>query len=339
MTKAVLVGALGQLKWRINQVLQASGYSLVRNTTLDRLVAEATGKMSAVELDEPGPVFASAPAPEIAAEPPPAPAPHSNGDSGRALPQPILKLLPVANRAPRICTALAPKFDPEKNPCRLADQIVQFQQQGIAVIDTSPQKASIWREREPFDRDTTNRHPVWDWAGPDIAPFNDHIRTGLPSPALVEDLRQLFSGDDFEGFFRGVLGCPAALANARLVESLPHSAEGAGPQAWHDDGCPAGVIRGVLYLTDVDQDTGPFQYKDEDGTVHTVLGKAGDLLVFDAMRLMHRALPPTRHVRMAIDLIFMPRLPEEEFYVIVAGVNHWPADPFFYSLPAERRET
>jgi hypothetical protein len=58
----------------------------------------------------------------------------------------------------------------------------------------------------------------------------------------------------------------------------PHSESAVGPQSWHHDGCPPGVFRGVLYLCDVDRDTGPFQYKDDKGT----LGKTGDLLVFDA---------------------------------------------------------
>jgi hypothetical protein len=246
--------------------------------------------------------------------------------------------MPAANRPPPKCTALAPAFDAGKTPSQLARQIADFQAKGIAIIGTSPQKAAGWRETESFDRDVGNRHSAWDWAGNDIRPYTDDLRTGLPSAALVEDLRALFTGEDFEAFFRGVLGCPVTVANVRLVKSVPHPGDGVGPQEWHRDGCPPGVIRGVLYLTDVDESNGPFQHKDESGSEHTVLGKTGDLLVFDAMRLLHRALPPIRNERKAIDLVFMPRLPGRELQIIVAGMNHWPVDPFFYSVPEDRTE-
>ncbi|MGJ5243108.1 hypothetical protein ACQR14_36350, partial [Bradyrhizobium oligotrophicum] len=67
-----------------------------------------------------------------------------------------------------------------------------------------------------------------------------------------------------------------------------------------------------------------------------VLGKTGDLLVFDATRLPHRGSPPTHKTRSAIDMVFMPRMPDEEMTIMVVGMNHWPADPFFVKLPKER---
>jgi hypothetical protein len=122
-----------------------------------------------------------------------------------------------------------------------------------------------------------------------------------------------------------------------LVRSFPHVTDGVGPQEWHRDGCPPGVIRGVFYLCDVDAETGPFQHKDSSGHEHTVCGKAGDLLIFDATRLLHRGSPPSHKIRSAIDLVFMPRMPDEEMQIMVVGMNHWPADPFFYKMPKERR--
>ena len=78
------------------------------------------------------------------------------------------------------------------------------------------------------------------------------------------------------------------------------------------------------------------QYKDAAGSAHTVLGKTGDLLVFDATRLMHRGSPPSHKTRSAIDLVFMPRMPNEEMRIMVVGMNHWPADPFFFKMPVDR---
>jgi len=294
-----------RLKGSVNQALGALGYRLVRAETLDRL----NGQVS----------------PDAA----------SADKNGTAQPR-RLKLLPAANTAPAICTAHAPKFDPQKTPSQLADKIVAFQQNGLTVISTNPEKAAMFRETESFDRNVSNRHSAWDWAGNSVAPYTKDLQTGMPSAALVDYLHQLFSGGDFDSFFRGVLGCPAKVANVRLVRSKPHLTEGVGPQEWHSDGCPAGVIRGVLYLCDVDEQTGPFQYRDANHREHTVLGKTGDLLVFDATRLMHRGSPPSHKTRSAIDLVFMPRLPDEEMQIMIVGMNHWPADPFFVKLPKER---
>jgi hypothetical protein len=308
------------LKLKINQALHRIGYSLVREDTLARLVASAQAQSAPVP---PVAEAAAAPAP---IEPPP------------AAPELRLTLVPAANEPPRMCTALAPKFDPSTASGRFGRHIQAFQEHGIAVIPTGAEQAGRWRQMETIERDVGNRHSAWDWAGNAIAPYSDDLRTGVPSAALIGDLIRLFTGEDFEAFFRGVLGCPATIGNCRLVKSLPHSGEGVGPQSWHQDGCPPGVIRGVFYLTDVGEFSGPFQHKDASGAEHSVLGKAGDLLVFDAMRLPHRAMPPERDVRMAIDLVFMPRLPGQEFGILVAGMNHWPADPFFYRVPTDRTE-
>ncbi|UFZ04407.1 hypothetical protein LQG66_35370 [Bradyrhizobium ontarionense] len=301
--------ATQRLKSGLNRTLGALGYRLVRSDTLNRLSAQSR---------------------------PDALRSLSSANSTVTAPSRRLTLLSASNGPPATCTAHAPKFDPRKTPSQLADKIVEFQQNGVTVISTNPEKAAMFRDTELFDRGVSNRHVAWDWAGNSVAPYTHDLQTGMPSAALVDYLQALFSGGDFDAFFRGVLGCPAKVANVRLVRSLPHLAEGVGPQEWHSDGCPAGVIRGVLYLCDVDQQTGPFQYRDANYREHTVLGKAGDLLVFDATRLMHRGSPPTHKTRSAIDLVFMPRMPDEEMKIMVVGMNHWAADPFFVKLPKER---
>jgi hypothetical protein len=242
-------------------------------------------------------------------------------------------LLPAENKPPRRCTTLAPPPATGSISGRLASHVGEFHEKGITVVPTNPELARTWRESEKFEDGVGNRHQSWEWAGNSIRPYSTHLRTGLPSPRLIEDLVQLFSSSDFDSFFRGVLGCPVSIGNCRLVRSIPHGESGVGPQSWHHDGCPPGVFRGVLYLSDVDAESGPFQYRDDAGREHEVLGKTGDLLVFDAMRLEHRATPPKTRVRSAIDLVFMPRLPTQEFQVNVAGMNHWPADPFAFAEP------
>jgi hypothetical protein len=315
------------LKLAVNKTLHSFGYTVVRNDTLARITQSAQAQ------NAPSGPLDDAPSErpcELANEPIVSPGP---------IPDPRLMLLPSENQPPRMCTALAPGFDPLRSAGRFGRNIQEFHQNGITVIATGAAQAARWRLSETVESDVGNRHPAWDWAGNSLVPYSDDLRTGIPSAALIADLTQLFTSDDFGAFFLGVLGCPISVGNCRLVKSLPHSGEGFGPQSWHQDGTPPGVIRGVLYLTDVGEKSGPFQYKDETGAEHTVLGTAGDLLVFDAMRLLHRAVPPERDVRMAIDLVFIPRLPGQEFRIIIAGMNHWPADPFFYQVPAARTDS
>jgi hypothetical protein len=178
-----------------------------------------------------------------------------------------------------------------------------------------------------------NTHASWSWCGNPIKSPNTVIRTGLPSDELRTDLRNLFAEERFDIFFREVLGCPITVANCRIWRSLPHSSEGQGPQSWHGDGCPVGILRGVLYLTKVDEDSGPFQYREETGKVVTMTGGPGDLLIFDAVRLQHRAMPPKSVARSTIDLVFMPRLANQQLEIVSAGMNNWPSDPFFWKPP------
>jgi hypothetical protein len=302
---SMIRNASRRLKGGLNQALGGLGYRLVRADTIERLTEQQSARPTEVGL------------------------------VGEPRKTSRLKLLPSANTPPATCTAYAPKFDPLKNPSQLAEKIVAFQRDGLTVISTNPEKAANFRETEHFDRGVGNLSVSWDWAGNSIEPYTTDLKTGLPSEALIAYLHALFSADDFESFFRGVLGCAAKVGNVRLVRSPPHGTEGVGPQEWHSDGCPPGVIRGVFYLCDVDEQTGPFQYKDAAGQAHTVLGRTGDLLVFDATRLMHRGSPPTHKTRSAIDLVFMPRMPDEEMKIMVVGMNHWPADPFFYKMPVE----
>jgi hypothetical protein len=313
------------LKTALNRAFQTVGYSIVRLDTLDSLLRGANGSVANSASREkclrPEVESVAVAAPEASVPPSPA---TTN-----------LKLTAAANEPPRNCTVLAPRFVVEGSNLKLAANIAEFQERGITIIGTSQERASSWRETEAFDRDVSNQHSSWDWAGNSIAPYSSTLKTGIPSERLIGDLKELFTGDDFEAFFRGVLGCAMTVGNCRLVRSLPHEGEGVGPQSWHQDGCPPGIIRGVLYLTDVDEKTGPFQYKDSIGKEHTVHGKTGDLLVFDAMRLLHRAMPPERNTRSAIDLVFMPRLPGQALDIVVAGMNHWPADPFNYSAPID----
>lgn len=315
------------IKQKLNQAIGMLGYSVVRKETLSRLTDVAVRLPIEVEPSQTNPVV-EVPAAAV-------PIPVSALDLNRQ-PRADRRVKPMANAAPKVSTALAPKFDAASAPCRFTREIEEFQARGITTIATDRALAESWRHSQSFEQGVGNLHSAWDWAGNEVAPYSNALRTGIPSESMREELRGLLSGAAYETFFKGVLGCAVTVANCRLVRSLPNPSPGVGPQEWHGDGCPPGVIRGVLYLTDVDDDSGPFQYKDDTGEVHSVLGNVGDLLIFDANRLLHRGSPPRRSVRMAVDLVFMPRQPGTELKVVAAGMNHWPADPFFYSAPVDR---
>ncbi|MET4426400.1 hypothetical protein [Bradyrhizobium sp. RT3a] len=306
------------VKQFVNQVLSALGYVIVRQETLGQIKDAASRPPAAPPAEPVRPAEPVQPA--------------------ETKPSANLKLKPSLNEPPQNCTLLAPTFVAEEANLRLASNIREFQRDGITTLPTDPERAAAWRETESFDRNVGNRHSSWSWAGNSVEPYSSTLKSGLPSDALRSELKALFSSEDFDAFFRGALGCPVTIGNCRLVKSMPHKSEGTGPQSWHQDGCPPGVIRGVLYLTDVDERTGPFQYRDGNGDEHTVLGNTGDLLVFDAMRLPHRAMPPEEKTRTAIDIVFMPRLANKELDVVLAGMNHWPADPFSFERPVERPE-
>jgi hypothetical protein len=269
----------------------------------------------------------------------PATKPDISSDSIKKSPAPqnkapSLSLRPAKNEPPRVCNFLADKTHRQINFA--TQKVDEFHQNGAVVLPTNPDRALHWRRTEKFDRDVSNLHSSWDWAGNSIKPYSSVLKTGMPSEGLKGELLELITSPYYEAFFKGVLGCSVSIGNCRLVKSLPHQTDGVGPQSWHEDGCPPGIIRGVLYLTDVSETSGPFQYKDSNSQVHTIVGNTGDLLVFDAMRLPHRAMPPTLETRMAIDLVFMPRLPGHNAQVIAAGMNHWPADPFAFDIPRDK---
>ena len=214
-------------------------------------------------------------------------------------------LLPNANDPPQICTQKADGKFPNSPYSWVTQATAKYREDGIVVVKNDRAAALRWKDSLTFDMDVGNRHSAWDWAGNSIAPYSTVIETAKPPAELLAELKSLFAQDDYEQFFRAIVGCPVTVVNCRPVRSLPHATDGVGPQSAHQDGCPPGVIRGVLYLTDVDENNGQRSNTWERTTLRRRFsGGVGDLLVFDAMRLKHRAMPPDKNVRMALDLGF-----------------------------------
>ena len=233
-------------------------------------------------------------------------------------------------------TAPAPRVETAAPEAESADPFVRaarrFKAEWVCTLDLGRELAEKWRNSVDYRLDLANRHARLDWAGNGLAPYNDYIRTAEPSAEFLDEVRNHFSSERFTRFFHDCFGCLVTFLNFRPFMSLPHEDKGVGPQSWHEDGCPPGVFRAVIYLTDVDADAGPFEYLDADKKRRSVTGPAGALLVFDANRLRHRGSPPKRTERKVLDIVIAPRADGQPFTVLWTGLNNWPGDPFQYSV-------
>jgi len=249
-----------------------------------------------------------------------------------------LQVFPATNEPDRFCNSLVNQSIVCPSEGWKSENANEFFEFGFTRFVAKFDKASKFAVSEVFNRSFMNQHPSWEWAGNSIMSqsYDAVMQGGLPSPTLIQSLHNMFADKWFDNFFKKIMGCSMTIANCRLVLSNPHSNKGEGPQSWHEDGSPPGVLRGLIYLTDVDENAGPFQYYSKTGNIISILGQAGDLLIFDAMRLKHRASPPLKTARKAIDIVFMPRMQDQPIQCLVSGVNHWPADPFVFSIPKER---
>jgi len=242
----------------------------------------------------------------------------------------------VPKEAPVVLTVPAPRVEAAAPEAESADPFVraarQFKAEWVCSLDLGRELAEKWRNSVDYRLDLANRHARLDWAGNGLAPYNDYIRTAEPSAEFLDEIRNHFSSERFTRFFHDCFGCLVTFLNFRPFMSLPHEDKGVGPQSWHQDGCPPGVFRAVIYLTDVDADAGPFEYLDADKKRRSVTGPAGTLLVFDANRLLHRGSPPKRTERKVLDVVIAPRADGQPFTVLWTGLNNWPGDPFQYSV-------
>jgi hypothetical protein len=207
-----------------------------------------------------------------------------------------------------------------------------YHREGLCRITLGSALAERWLSLLDYSDNVGNRHVSFDWFGNPIKPISEQMRYAAPPQDLLDEIRELLDTEAFTDFFRAALGCPIDVLSCRPLLSLPHAGEGTGPQSFHRDGCPAGLIRGIVYLADVGSEGGPFEYRDDAGATHAVTAPAGTLLVFDANRLLHRGSPPRSAIRKVIDMVIAPRLPNQPLRVIAPGMNNWPNDPFRYSL-------
>jgi len=201
---------------------------------------------------------------------------------------------------------------------------------------TPEQIATIKQSMGSFEPAACSTPPL-DWAHlpptTNYPKFNSKITYADLSATGLKVLHDVLLGGPLYDIMKARLGGDFSIVNTRLVHSQAHGDDGIGPQFFHFDGCPPGIYRGLIYLTDVDENTGPFAYVPQpDAEPVLVTGKTGSLVLFDANAIKHRATPPRTANRIAIDLIILvhparcPRIAHSR------SKCTWPIDPYMFGL-------
>ena len=91
---------------------------------------------------------------------------------------------------------------------------------------------------------------------------------------------------------------------------------------------------GIVYLSDVDKYSGPFEIVLEAKTKRStiVCGPSGTFILFDAQRYYHRGSPPLNNTRYALDLVFIPCRSDKTSFVMHQSQNSWPVDPYGFDI-------
>ena len=208
----------------------------------------------------------------------------------------------------------------------------EFFREGATKVQLEPEIVQAWRDQLDFRLPVTNPATSFDWAGNAIDGYSDKIKRSNISSKLLQEMGDRFAQKDFEELFGALLGCRFVLQHVRAFRSDPVHVDGAGPQAWHNDGCPDGLLRGILYMTDVDDRGGATQYKNRRDEVVSIDGPRGTLAIFDADQVLHRGSPPLDRHREAFDLTFSPRMDGEPMMAFANGTSIFPNDPFLFSI-------
>lgn len=197
------------------------------------------------------------------------------------------------------------------------------------ILDLGLNEAAKLEASLKFTRPYEVINPIWNWAAT-LAKV-EHIWTSDATSTLLETMYQVLCQPPVYESLRDYFGFDFMVVSVRPKLSLVRpQGDGEGEQRFHRDGHPVGVKRGMIYLSDVTEDNGPFQYKNHHGETISFTGPPGTLVVFDANDYVHRAKPPAERERVVIDLVFMPTMGAAHKRVVWANLAYWPLDPFFF---------
>ena len=208
---------------------------------------------------------------------------------------------------------------------------------------TNPKKLFNENEVKVLIKETHNyenqlsKLPTLDWASLPIFQRNSvsqKIQIGaISSKGLKVIYDKFFSTEVYEEI-KSQINADFSIVNVRPTKSEPHVEEGIGPQKFHLDHCPPAIFRGIVYLVDVDEEDGAFEYYPvgENLTPKKATGKAGEFFLFDANAIQHRGSPPRSKTRIALDLIILAHTGDIQNTVNTNPGTTWPVDPYLFSL-------
>lgn len=210
----------------------------------------------------------------------------------------------------------------------------QFAQEHIVILPgvMAREEVSKILDQLEFNLDVGNRHFRLDWLGNTVQPFSSNIMTAKPEEETLKLVFEFMYCETIKEAFHACCQYDYVIPTCRPVMSLPHQEDASGPQSFHRDGGPPGFMRAILYLSDVDEESGAFEYLDSSGQSHLVTGPAGTFFIFDANAIEHRGSPPRSGERKVLDFVILPQIEGVPSYVCWPGMNHWPVDPFQFSI-------
>ncbi|MGQ4649538.1 hypothetical protein [Lyngbya aestuarii] len=162
------------------------------------------------------------------------------------------------------------------------------------------------------------------------------------------------------------LGLPVAYDGLLFILSIADGKE-IGPRAWHRDREDRRMIKVGIYLNDVNEDGGPFQYMQSEANllvcnsvkeryksvfdkdlkeifattasegITTCTGLAGTVIFVDAARHYHRGMPPTKLNRSALFFSYFSRRPWHPFFCQRSPLSKKDLDFFTAGMSSEQR--
>jgi len=184
-----------------------------------------------------------------------------------------------------------------------------------------------------FDLCIENYVPLYDWIGGRGKSVDIHNKCCSFSIENLSLIYQLIYAENTRTTIESIMSSKfVTLVRGRM--SSPHMDEAAGSQSFHRDGNPPGILRGIIYLSDVDKSSGPFEIVLDAKTKQSTLvcGPSGTFILFDAQRYYHRGSPPLKNTRYALDLVFIPCRSHKTSFVMHQSQNSWPVDPYSFDI-------
>ena len=179
-----------------------------------------------------------------------------------------------------------------------------------------------------------SKKPTLDWASLPIINRNsvsDKIQIGTMGQKGLQLIYDKFFTTELYNEIKSLITSDFSIINVRPTKSCPHSDDGVGPQKFHLDHCPPSIFRGIVYLVDVNEDDGAFEYYPVNTNERSVkaIGKEGDFFLFDANSIHHRGSPPREKERIALDFIILAHTNDIKNIVNTNPGTTWPVDPVY----------